>query len=183
MYFFSRDCITTILYHSSIMSWSNAKKRSCESNYVTYGWYGKKWKTTPSTYDWNDPKWEESPPYNHWSGFDQHPYGPRGLSGTYYKHWINWTKDNETHLSAMKSKGKKHWRKVVEDDDEFLSQMMEKIQDDYLRNNILGYCPFIHVENLYKHVLKELTETFPKLIKHSGWGVFDYKDRRKFWWK
>ena len=81
----------------------------------------------------------------------------------------------------MKSKGKKHWRKVVEDDDEFLSQMMEKIQDDYQRNNILGYCPFIHVENLYKHVLKELTETFPKLIQLSAWSVFDYKDRCAFW--
>ena len=30
----------------------------------------------------------------------------------------------------MKTKGKTHWRKTLEDDDEFLSQIMEKSQND-----------------------------------------------------
>jgi hypothetical protein len=103
--------------------------------------------------------------------------------GVTIKKWIKWTKYDERELTAMKRRGKRHWRSVLEDDDEFLSHIMGKIQDDYVRKNNMNYCTFNHVEKLFKHVLKELTENFPTLIQVVRYGrsVYDYKSPYQFW--
>ena len=79
-------------------------------------------------------------------------------------------------------KGGTHWRKGLENNDFFLSQIIETL-DDHLTNKILRYCTFIHVEKLLKHVLKELTENFPKLIQVIRYGdfVYDYQSQYQFW--
>ena len=171
------------------MSGSNAKKRSCHANYVT-NWGVKQKENHPSRFHWNVSMPTASVVYCDWYGVKKRflsDWHSVGWCVDQYK-WINeiiWTESDERKLTEMKSRNKRHWRSVLEDDDEFLSQMMETIQDDYVRNKIMNYCTFNHVEKVFKQVLKELTENFPTLIQvcKNSLSVYKYKSPYQYWRK